>query len=236
MNGLDTHARAILDAARHADDPTHRQRERTARAMALRFGFGTAALTTATSGWAALAAAKIWVPAVLVVASGAGGAVWFESKRPPAAAASMVAAPTSTSAATAPAIVDNSDPPAPVKEESPEGTEATGSQRGSSKAVRPKEAAIATSNHLQEETALLAEVNGALGAGQLRGALDLLDTYDRRYPNGVLREESSATRVVVLCQLEHGPRAAALAKRFLTQHASSPLVPRVQRACAGQIP
>ena len=41
-------------------------------------------------------------------------------------------------------------------------------------------------------------------------------------PNGMLREESSATRVVALCQLEHGPRASALAKRFLSQHASSP--------------
>jgi hypothetical protein len=235
MNGLDTHARAILDAARHADDPTNRQRESSARAMALRFGFGTAALTTATSGWAALAAAKVWIPAMLVVASGAGGAVWFESKRPPAAASSFMAIPEATSKAPAPAAVDV-DPPMPRDEAREAVTETTAAQRGSSKPARAKDPLATTSNHLQEETALLAEVNGALGSGQLRGALDLLDNYDRRYPNGVLREESSATRVVALCQLEHGPRAAALAKRFLTQHASSPLVPRVQRACSGQIP
>jgi hypothetical protein len=233
MNGLDNHARAILDSARHADNPTTRQRERSARTMALRFGFGTAALTTSVSGWAALVAAKVWIPAVLVVASGAGGAVWFQSKRPPPAVSSFVAAPVAASPTTAPAGAYNDSPM--VKEESTDLSDSPTAQRGG-KVARSKEPTATTSNHLQEETALLAEVNGALGAGQLRGALDLLDTYDRRYPNGVLREESSATRVVVLCQLEHGPRAAALAKRFLTQHASSPLVPRVQRACSGQIP
>lgn len=233
MNGLDNHARAILDAARNADDPTHGQRERSARAMALRFGFGTAALTTSTSGWAALAAAKVWIPAMLVVASGAGGAVWFESKRP-TTASSFVAAPLAATKTTAAAA--EVDPAMPKEEPAEAMAETTAAQRGPGKSARAKEPAATTSNHLQEETALLAEVNGALGSGQLRGALDLLDTYDRRYPNGVLREESSATRVVALCQLEHGPRAAALAKRFLTQHASSPLVPRVQRACSGQIP
>ncbi len=235
MNGLDTHARAILDAGRHADDPTTRQRQRSARAMAVRFGFGTAALTTATSGWAVLATAKVLVPTMLLVASGAGGAVWFESKRPSATASTFVAAPQ--------AISNSSAPPAPgvdsplVKDEPAEvANDSTLAPHGPGKPARPRESAVATSNHLQEETALLAEVNGALGSGQLRGALDLLDTYDHRYPNGVLREESAATRVVVLCQLEHGPHASALARRFLTQHASSPLVPRVQRACAGQIP
>jgi hypothetical protein len=234
MNGLDTHARAILDAARHADDPTPRQRERTARAMALRFGFGTAALTTSASGWAALATAKVWIPAVLVVASGAGGAVWFETKRPiPVAAQVMTAAPP-VGEAPVPAATENAAPVA-AKEEPAEVNDSAAAQRPS-KTGRAKEPALATASHLQEETALLAEVNGALGAGQLRGALDLLDTYDRRFPNGVLREESAATRVVVLCQLERGPRAAALAKRFLAQHGSSPLVPRVQRACSGQTP
>jgi hypothetical protein len=232
MNGLDTHARAILDAARHADDPTPRQRERTARAMALRFGFGTAALTTSVSGWAALATAKVWIPAVLVVASGAGGAVWFETKRPAPAAQAMAAPPVVEPAA--PTVIENAAP-IEAREEPAEVNDSAAAQRPS-KTARAKEPAVATASHLQEETALLAEVNGALGAGQLRGALDLLDTYDRRFPNGVLREESAATRVVALCQLERGPRAAALAKRFLTQHASSPLVPRVQRACSGQIP
>jgi len=233
MNGLDTHARAILDAARHADIPTHRQRERSARAMALRFGFGTAALTTSTSGWAALAAAKVWIPAMLVVASGAGGAVWFGSKGPPPATSTFMAAPLATSEAPAATAVD---PQMPKDEPAGAVSDVTPLQQASGKPARTKENAATTSNHLQEETALLAEVNGALGAGQLRGALDLLDTYDRRYPNGILREESSATRVVVMCQLDHGPRAAALAKHFLAQHGSSPLVPRVQRACSGQIP
>ena len=122
--------------------------------------------------------------------------------------------------------------PIPKDEPTEAVAETTAAQRGASRAPRPKETPVATTNHLQEETALLAEVNAALGAGQLRGALNLLDTYDRRFPNGILREESSATRVVALCQLEHGPRASALAKRFLSQHASSPLVPRVQRACS----
>jgi len=203
--------------------------------MALRFGFGTATLATTTSGWAALTVAKVWIPAVLVVASGAGGAVWFESKRPPVQDSSLIAAAAPNSTTTAPAVVD-SNPPMPKDEPVEAVGETTAAQRGASKAQRPKETPVASTNHLQEETALLAEVNAALGAGQLRGALDLLDTYDRRFPNGVLREESSATRVVALCQLEHGPRASALAKRFLAQHASSPLVPRVQRACSGQIP
>jgi hypothetical protein len=234
MNGLDSHARAILDAARNADNPTKGQRERTARAMALRFGFGTAAISTSATGWATLATAKVWIPAVLVVASGAGSAVWFEAKRPAPAAAQMVATAPAVEAPL-PSGVEVA-PPAATKEESTEAPPETAAPQRQSKAARTKDNAVPTTSHLQEETALLAEVNGALGAGQLRGALDLLDTYDRRFPNGVLREESAATRVVVLCQLERGSRAAAMAKRFLAQHASSPLVPRVQRACSGQIP
>src|SRR5260221_3092796 len=125
--------------------------------MAVGFGFGTATLAAATSGWAALTVAKVWIPAVLVVASGAGGALWFESKRPPAQDSSLIAAPVPNSKTSAPAVVD-SNPPMPKDEPAEAVGETTAAQRGASKAPRPKETPAMTPNHLQEETALLAEV------------------------------------------------------------------------------
>src|SRR5216683_1665573 len=74
------------------------------------------------------------------------------------------------------------DPQMPKEEAAGAASDVAPLQQASGKPARTKENAATTSNHLQEETALLAEVNGALGAGQLRGALDLLDAYDRRYP------------------------------------------------------
>jgi outer membrane protein assembly factor BamD (BamD/ComL family) len=89
-------------------------------------------------------------------------------------------------------------------------------------------------NRLAEETALLAASNAELRNGDARGALALLNDYDRRYPSGVLREEVLATRVIARCQLGPEPDTTArhAADAFLTRHPASPLAPRVRSSCA----
>jgi len=48
--------------------------------------------------------------------------------------------------------------------------------------------------HLSEEVRALDRVRAALESGNRRRAIELLDSYDRRFPNGTLRPESSKLR------------------------------------------
>ena len=96
----------------------------------------------------------------------------------------------------------------------------------------PTHAAKPTSNlRLEDEAALLAEVQGALRAGQASVALAKLEGYDRRFPGGMLRPEAEAARVFALCAAGKVERARTAATRFAQRYPSSPALARVQAAC-----
>jgi outer membrane protein assembly factor BamD (BamD/ComL family) len=84
---------------------------------------------------------------------------------------------------------------------------------------------------LQEEAAVLAEVQGALRSGQPGLALTKLEGYDRRFPGGMLRSEADAARVFALCGAGRVETARAAAARFVQRYPSSPATARVQSAC-----
>ena len=86
---------------------------------------------------------------------------------------------------------------------------------------------------MTKEIALLARANAALRDGDAGAALALLDQHDRRFPGSGLAEEVAATRIIARCQLAPGATAAA-ARAFVARHPSSPLGPRVARACGPQ--
>jgi hypothetical protein len=230
MNDLSSTARDILNAGRDADGAGDLERARVRKALMAKIAAGgaltatgTAAASTTTA--AAAPTAKILVALAVAVAGGVGGAIAWRAQRPapaPVVAAAPVAAPVVVPTP-APAV-------APVAVEAPALRPAPVVRR-----ARPAASAHAEApaNRLAEETALLAAANGELRNGDARRALGLLDDYDRRYPQGVLREEVLATRVIARCQIGLAPDAAArrAANTFLTRHPASPLAPRVRSSC-----
>jgi hypothetical protein len=228
MNDLSSTARDILNAGRDADGAGDLERARVRKALMAKIAAGgaltatgTAAASTTTA--AAAPTAKILVALAVAVAGGVGGAIAWRAQRP--APVVVAAAPVA-----APVVV-----PTPAPAVAPVAVEAPAPRPAPVRRARPSASAHAEApaNRLAEETALLAAANGELRNGDARRALGLLDDYDRRYPQGVLREEVLATRVIARCQIGLAPDAAArrAANTFLTRHPASPLAPRVRSSC-----
>jgi hypothetical protein len=221
MNDYGPEAQAILDAARHADDPSDLQLRRTGRAVALRLGVGSTVILTSSTAWGGVWS-KVAIALLLVGATGAGTSLWWRATHSPRAPASAVApaagkAPAPEPVALLPAIAPPASKPT---------RHATSRRLASSHPTVP-------ASRLEEETDLIANANRMLDADQNSEALGLLDEYDRLFPRGLLREESAATRTIVRCQIKGGPEAAARARQFKEQHARSPLLTRVEHACLG---
>ncbi|MEZ4447843.1 MAG: hypothetical protein R3B09_00100 [Nannocystaceae bacterium] len=62
-------------------------------------------------------------------------------------------------------------------------------------------------------------------------ALRRLDTYDARYPHGVLAQEAAATRILALCQLGRRDQGDRLAADFARRWPDAPALARVRGAC-----
>lgn len=229
---LSPEARAVLEAARDADDPRESDRLRVGRALLKRAvaagAVGASAGLLAKSAAAATLAKSILLPALFVVAGGVlGGAVVWSTRpvRLPGATAPTPAASSPTPSATA---VASLTPPAALPGEAPP--------------PAPVALPTAPTNHLAGETALLADVTVALRNGDAREGLRLLDVYQHRYPAGVLREEMRGARIIARCQLaeESGNPAARVsaekvARGFLRSYPASPLAPRIRKACASSV-
>jgi hypothetical protein len=222
MNHYGPEAQAILEAARHADDPSELQLRRAGHALALRVGAGTAVLLTAATASGAFWS-KVTIALLLVGATGGGSSLWWRATHSPKAPATAIAA-VAVTAGTPPELAPVLPAIAPLASKR---ARHTTSRRlaSSSPSVPP--------SRLEEETDFIANANRKLDAGQKSEALVLLDEYDRLFPKGLLREESAATRTIAHCQISAGPEAAAGARRFMDQHPRSPLLPRVERACLG---
>lgn len=87
-------------------------------------------------------------------------------------------------------------------------------------------------NSLLEETELLRKAQTALRAGDAAGALTKLDELGARYPEGLLREERLAARVLSLCAAGRVGDARHEADSFLAQHPGSIQAKRVRGSCA----
>jgi hypothetical protein len=258
-------AQAILDAGRDLDGAGDLEKARVRRALFAKIVAGGAVLgaastaaadggaaattttgsvaasggATATGTFATLATplAKILIPLAVIVGGGAGGLVAWRAQRAlgPAPAPAPVTAPSVTPAPApaAPALAPVIEP-APTRAPAARATPAHHAHAAAPARAEP--AAAPATNRLAEEMALLAAANAELRRGDARRALSLLDDYDRRYPEGVLREEVLATRVIARCQLGGAPDKAARhgAAAFLARHPASPLAPRVRSSCGSE--
>ncbi|MBI5545893.1 MAG: hypothetical protein HY901_18545 [Deltaproteobacteria bacterium] len=85
---------------------------------------------------------------------------------------------------------------------------------------------------LADELRLLREAQIAAKEGSPRRTLELLDEHARLYPQGALREERTAARIVALCARGRLAEAAEEAEVFLDENPSSPYASKVRDSCA----
>ncbi len=220
MTGLELKAHRLVELARSGDDPSAAQLLSLHGAVAARIAAEGAIAASATTATAKVASAGAYVKGLVVAAAVATGAAGFFALQgsPPPLAPPVVAhapaprfapparfAPAPASAPLAPAV-ETSAPPA--------------------RAAKPS-----SGLRLEQEAALLAEVQGALRSGQATAALGKLESYDRRFPTGMLRAEADAARVFALCSAGRVDKARSAATRFVQRYPSSPAAARVQAAC-----
>ncbi|MFO0647543.1 MAG: hypothetical protein U0326_14980 [Polyangiales bacterium] len=247
MSDLSPEARALLDAAARADEPTSADQERIARALAIPLGIAALAPATAQASAVTVAASgaavSLKVAAVVAaVALGVGAVGVTTLKRnvrshastprvervarthaAPVAAPARVA-PAPARVALAPAVIAPVAAPPVVAApaavvEAPARVHASHGARGV--------------DTLAAESELLGAAHRAVNGGDASHALALLRSYGDRFPHGVLREERDVEVVFVLCRLGRRDEARAAAERFLRAHRHSPLAHRVETSCAG---
>ncbi len=216
MTGLELKAHRLVELARAGDDPSAAQLLGLHGAVAGRIaaeGAIAASGTTASAG----ALVKGLVAAAAIATGAAGFFALQGSDRPITTPALVVRAP-----------VPRYVPPPPVAL-APESATVVPSAEAPAPATRRLKANNGL--RLEQEAALLAEVQGALRSGQANTALGKLESYDRRFPTGMLRAEADAARVFALCSAGRVDKARASAARFVQRYPSSPAAARVQAAC-----
>lgn len=220
--GLAQQAHRLVELARAGDDPTAAQllslHGAVAASIAAEGAIAAKVATTATTTKAASAGA--FVKGLVAAGAIATGAASFIALQPEPA---PKVAPAAVAPRVAPAPVARAAAPAqpafepPVVEAQP--------------AAPSRPAKSSAAPRLKEEAALLAEVQGALRGGQAQAALAKLESYDKRFPAGMLRSEADAARVFALCAAGRVERARAAAARFVQRYPSAPVTARVQAAC-----
>jgi len=250
VSELGPEAKALLDLARGADDPSGADRARVRSAVAARVAIGaaagaavTAATTTSVAGAGAAAGAvaaplglgmKILFAIGAAAAVGMGAVTYVDSKPPaprPSATASQVA-PRDPPRAALPSATSAQPPraPAPSPSQEPEPAPSV----SATARVSPSAPAAAPSSSVPSvtrEVELLAEAQSAINAGDGARALVLLDEHARRFPSGAMSQEREAARVFALCALGRTGEARAAAERFLSAFPTSPQAARVRASC-----
>jgi hypothetical protein len=89
----------------------------------------------------------------------------------------------------------------------------------------------APSHHLAEELRLMRAASAALSANDIPRTLNLLSEHAERFPDGALREERRALRVISLCKQGRSHFALVERDEFLSSSPRSPLTARVREAC-----
>jgi hypothetical protein len=245
MSELGPEARALLDAARQAYEPTLADRARVRAALDTRMA------TLSAGGAAPSAAPKTWtVGQVAVGALGAGALAllafglvtkpWLSRGAISAGPAPVQIAPQVPAEPPALAPPEFAAAPALRVDEVPtvsvESLPGALPPKPALRALPPKPAPPSVSpadGSLEAEVALVREAQAALAVGDAAKALSALDEHARRFPAGVMTEERQATRVLALCAAGLTADARAAGKAFLDAHPSSPAAQRVRSSCGG---
>lgn len=201
-------AARLLQAARHADDPTPSDRARIGRSLQKAMIVGVVSAASSAASSAATAAAPSLLGKVIFVAATAGllgtGGVWLSQR-------SAKIEPTALVRQDAQPSVTPSVPFSPPQEEQ----------------VR----VVPNQEQLLAETKLLQAAQKALHRGKHRRAMTLLHQHMQRFPQGVLQPERDAARVFALCEAGDVKQAQQAAQKFAATHPTSPLLAKVKATC-----
>ena len=203
-------AARLLQAARHADDPTPSDRTRIGKSLRQAMIVGAVSAASSAGSSAANAAPSSLLGKLIFVAASVGilgtGGVWvsqrFEKQHRNAPERNDIAPVQVSSAA---------PPPTPTEEPAP---------------------AVPDQEQLLAETKLLQAAQKALRERNQKRALILLSQHEQRFPGGLLRPERDAARVFALCEAGDVKHARQAAQRFAAAHAASPLLAKVKATCA----
>jgi hypothetical protein len=222
---LDADIRTVIDAARPGHEPNELSRARVRKGVEYKLAAGIAlAVGPASSAVAGVLKMTAAVVAVGTVVTAGVYVIPRHVARPAA-----VHAPATHVAHAAPAIA----PPAPAEIDIPAPVAPPRAHVIKHRApVAPAPAPIDVSS-LKEELALLGAANAALGRGDTKRALSLLDDYDRRPGAAQLAEERTVTGILADCASGHVDTARAEARHFRARWPRSPLAARVDGSCAG---
>jgi hypothetical protein len=256
---LSRDARALLAAARTADDPSPQDRARMDQAVAARLGaYGIAASSLRPTS-AAKGASTAWMsggPALagklVLLAAGIGVAIAALSRAPQASHAPRGTPPAQKSLAlnaesvSAPIVkaeaIANVQPPAALTSLPRRARVSTShGMSGRGQAATPVDRAatpaasdppLAGGDPLRAEVALIEAASDALRLGRYDRALHLLEVHSARFPSGVLREERKGLRVLALCSAGQVELGREEQQRFLGGSPRSVLADKVRSACA----
>lgn len=261
MTELNDDARALIDVARAAEEPTTEDRMRVHGALVVRVAAlagastvvsatagaaatGTAATATAgATGWASAALMGKWMlmGALATTAVGTGvlaarGELGSESVSPVHATAARWSERVVPERIAAGAATPEDDGEAASADT--ESADDGQAEAPSPSAARPSAggagaAASEAPSPLDSELALLREAQQHMQSGRADRALQLLDQHQVDHADGVLSQERQAARVFALCQLGRVAEARAAAAAFLRGAPNSPLADRVRGACGG---
>ncbi|HEY0714811.1 MAG TPA: hypothetical protein VGF45_19175 [Polyangia bacterium] len=145
----------------------------------------------------------------------------------PELAPTIIEAPTpSFSEATVPEDIEMwVPPPAPV---------ATKAARPSKSGASLRSGRLRTADGtIDGEMRLLKEAQAAGAGGEWRRALQLLDEYGLRFPQGRLGDLRDVVRLTALCELGQTDKLRQEADRFFVRYPDSPYTQRVKGICAG---
>jgi hypothetical protein len=107
----------------------------------------------------------------------------------------------------------------------------TGAAGASPKAVP----ALSPASSLDEEVVAIDQARRALAGGDAQAALQLVDAYDAKYPNGALYQESTGIRIQALYRTGKRAMADKLAASFLAAHPTSPYARAIRALQAGAV-
>lgn len=209
--------------ARRALSPTAQDRARVRERLAAQLAAGAAAASVATATSKATVASKSALYAkILASIALVTGATLVVGPRAftKSDATRAIVAPAPTKAAIA-RIVERSRIAPPPVAAAVTRDEVVPAPRP---VVRPAPSGVASA----DEVALVAELDGALRAGDAARALRLAADHERRFPRGLLVEERDGARVIARCINGSTSNADA----FLAAHPRSPMRARITSACA----
>lgn len=184
---------------------------------------------------AAAAAGLLWpIGWGLASAAAAAGLIWgVITVRAPEPAAP----PSEDTPAVEEATPPKAPRPRPAPEQPAEAVVPPPVQAPAARATAPKVVDVERveaprASDLREETRMLRAVRASIGKDALDEAARHLEAYTVAFPNGALREDAQAYRVIVACK--RGRPASALRDAFARRYPDSPHAVRIAAACEGE--